>query len=50
MDYTKRQITLFYSEAIRAEGRRQASAIVAANLGFAGGKDARRAVSALSRM
>ncbi|MDR2259546.1 MAG: hypothetical protein LBE06_01145 [Azoarcus sp.] len=49
MDYTARQLTLFYREAIRHEREAQAAAIVAANLGFAGGKEARRAVDALRR-
>jgi hypothetical protein len=47
MDYTARQIGLFYREAMKAEGRRQAAAIIAANLGYAGGKEAKKAISRL---
>jgi hypothetical protein len=47
MDYTGRQIALYYREAVKAEGREQARAIVATNLGLAGGKEARKAVKAL---
>jgi hypothetical protein len=49
MAYTVRQIELFYREALRHEAEAQARAIVAANLGFAGGKEARSAVDSLTR-
>jgi hypothetical protein len=49
MGYTTRQIALFYREAVAGEGERQAAAIVAANLGLAGGKEARKAVERLTR-
>jgi precorrin isomerase len=48
MDYTARQIALYYREAVAAENERQAAAIVATNLGFAGGKEAKRAVERLT--
>ncbi|MDR1063250.1 MAG: hypothetical protein LBL48_04850 [Azoarcus sp.] len=48
MGYTMRQIELYYREAFRFENERQAAAIVAANLGFAGGKEAKKAVRALT--
>jgi hypothetical protein len=48
MDYTMRQITLFYREALRHENERQARAIVATNLGLAGGKEAKRTVEQLT--
>jgi hypothetical protein len=47
MSYTARQIGLYYKEALRAEGREQARAIVATNLGMTGGKEARKAVKDL---
>ncbi|MDR2365188.1 MAG: hypothetical protein LBD68_04940 [Zoogloeaceae bacterium] len=47
MDYTARQIMLFYREAIRHENAEQAGRILAANLGFSGGKAAQRAVKEL---
>ena len=47
MDYTARQLALFYKEAIAHEAESQAGAILAANLGFAGGKEAQRAVNRL---
>ena len=49
MDYTARQLMLFFKEAIRHENEAQAGAILAANLGFAGGKETQRAVKALLR-
>jgi precorrin isomerase len=49
MDYTARQLALFFREAMKAENRHQAQAIIAANLGFAGGKEARRAVNELCK-
>jgi hypothetical protein len=49
MGYTMRQIELYYREAIHSGNAAQAAAIVAANLGFTGGKEARRAVAALTR-
>ncbi|MDR1936848.1 MAG: hypothetical protein LBS49_14970 [Candidatus Accumulibacter sp.] len=47
MGYTARQLALYYREAVAAENRAQAQAIVAANLGFAGGKEAQKAVKGL---
>ena len=47
MGYTLRQLMLYYREAVAAEGRDQAAAIIAANLGFAGGKEAKKAVERL---
>jgi hypothetical protein len=47
MDYTARQIALYYREALRYENEAQATAILAANLGFSGGKDAQRAINRL---
>jgi hypothetical protein len=47
MDYTLRQIELYYRMAIRHENHAQAAAITATNLGFAGGKEARKALDAL---
>ncbi|GHU11473.1 hypothetical protein FACS1894185_4760 [Betaproteobacteria bacterium] len=44
MDYTSRQITLYYKEALAAEMEAQAQAIVTTNLGFAGGKAAQEVV------
>ncbi|MDR2186858.1 MAG: hypothetical protein LBE62_02265 [Azonexus sp.] len=41
------QISLYYREACRHENERQAAAIVAANLGFNGGKAAGEAVKKL---
>jgi hypothetical protein len=48
MDYTLRQIELYYREALRHENAVQAGTIVATNLGFAGGKEAKRAVERLT--
>jgi hypothetical protein len=48
MNYTARQIGLYYAEALKAEGRAQAHAIIATNLGVNGGKEARKAVKQLS--
>jgi hypothetical protein len=47
MDYTSRQLALYYREAMRFDAESQAGAIIAANLGFAGGKEAQRAVNRL---
>ncbi|MDR0736106.1 MAG: hypothetical protein LBF51_04610 [Zoogloeaceae bacterium] len=49
MHYTARQLALFFREAMRAENRHQAQAIIAANLGFAGGNEAQKAISRLTR-
>jgi hypothetical protein len=49
MNYTARQIGLYYKEAVRHENAAQAASIVAANLGFAGGKDATRVIRELTR-
>jgi hypothetical protein len=49
MDYTLRQIELYYREALAHEAERQAGNIIAANLGFTGGKEAKKAVDALRR-
>ncbi|GHU00014.1 hypothetical protein AGMMS49960_06990 [Betaproteobacteria bacterium] len=49
MDYTARQLTLYYKEALAAEMEAQAGAIVTTNLGFAGGKAAQGAVERLRR-
>jgi hypothetical protein len=48
MRYTARQIGLFYKEALRAEAQAQAGAIIAVNLGMAGGKEATKAVKNLT--
>jgi hypothetical protein len=48
MGYTTRQLSLYYREAIHHENAAQAAAILAANLGFAGGNAARRAVERLT--
>ena len=48
MGYTFRQIALYYREALAAEGRDQAAAIIAANLGMAGGKAAQKAVKQMT--
>ncbi|GHU34226.1 hypothetical protein AGMMS50256_27550 [Betaproteobacteria bacterium] len=48
MSYTARQIGLYYREALKAEGREQARAILATNLGMAGGKEAQKVVKQLS--
>jgi hypothetical protein len=47
MNYTARQLALYYREAIRHENEAQAAAIVAANLGFIGGKEATRVINKL---
>lgn len=49
MDYTLRQLMLFFREAVQHENESQAGAILAANLGFAGGKEALKAVKSLLR-
>jgi hypothetical protein len=49
MNYTMRQIDLYYREALRHENEAQARAIVAANLGFAGGPAARKTVHELTQ-
>jgi hypothetical protein len=45
--YTARQLELFYKEGERMDNERQAAAIIAANLGMAGGKEATKAVKNL---
>jgi len=49
MRYTQRQIGLFYREAIAFEAESHAAGIIAANLGFTGGKEAQKAVKKLTR-
>jgi len=49
MDYTMRQLTLFYTEALRHEAKKHAEDIVSVNLGMAGGKTADKAVRELTR-
>ncbi|MDR1424304.1 MAG: hypothetical protein LBI92_06865 [Azoarcus sp.] len=47
MDYTPRQLNLFYREARAIEASRVADAIMAANAGFNGGKTAQQLLRAL---
>ncbi|MBS0212307.1 MAG: hypothetical protein JSR26_03885 [Proteobacteria bacterium] len=46
-NYTARQLMLFHDRLHARDGRRRATRIVDVNLGFAGGKAAKDAVTAL---
>ncbi|MDR1890105.1 MAG: hypothetical protein LBQ81_12135 [Zoogloeaceae bacterium] len=50
MRYTTRQLALYFREAMRAENEQQARAILAANLGFSGGKAAKQALGELNEL
>jgi hypothetical protein len=47
MDYTLRQLVLYYRECLRIDNARTAAGIVSANLGFTGGQTAQQAVDRL---
>ena len=49
MDYTARQLALYYREALALDAERVADAIMAVNMGLAGGREAQRMVRALRR-
>jgi hypothetical protein len=49
MDYTVRQLALYYREATAIDAERAAEAIVTTNLGFAGGRHAQSVVRDLRR-
>ncbi|MCL2076115.1 MAG: hypothetical protein FWH15_06705 [Betaproteobacteria bacterium] len=49
MEYTMAQINLYYREAIHHDNASQAAGIIAANLGFTGGKAAKDAIERLTR-
>jgi hypothetical protein len=48
-DYTLRQLMLYYGECLQNDNARLAAGIMAVNLGFAGGKEATRAIKGLTR-